>query len=141
MLLLVLSVLFGFLYSARGRSRQCGLCGRPNKNRGEVCDKCLQREWDERQLADGERTRRFRTTEQLQEFSSRAFIELIGTLFKEAGCHVVMPGATPEQIKSAYRLQMTRYHPDRVAQLGPELQQLAVEKSMQINQAYRALTR
>ena len=37
----------------------------------------------------------------------------------------VSRNATPEEIKSAYRKKAQRYHPDRVAHLGDEFQQLA----------------
>jgi restriction system protein len=49
--------------------------------------------------------------------------------------------ATREEIRAAYRALIVQYHPDKVAQLGPELRQLATEKSAQINEAYRALER
>jgi hypothetical protein len=53
----------------------------------------------------------------------------------------VPPDATLDQIKTAYRALIVQYHPDKVAQLGPELRQLAAEKSRQINDAYRMLER
>jgi curved DNA-binding protein CbpA len=53
----------------------------------------------------------------------------------------VPKGATRDQIKTAYRTLILQYHSDKVAQLGPELQQLATEKSQQINDAYRLLER
>lgn len=51
----------------------------------------------------------------------------------------VRPGATPEEITQAYREQMKRYHPDRVADLGPELQRLAHERALAIQRAYTEL--
>jgi hypothetical protein len=47
--------------------------------------------------------------------------------------------ATRDQIKTAYRVLIAQYHPDKVAQLGPELQHLATEKTKDINDAYRTL--
>ncbi len=49
--------------------------------------------------------------------------------------------AGPDAIARAYREQLKRYHPDRVAGLGDELQALAHEKTLEIQRAYDALTR
>jgi DnaJ-domain-containing protein 1 len=49
--------------------------------------------------------------------------------------------AGPDAIAAAYREQLKRYHPDRVAGLGDELQALAHEKTLEIQRAYEALTR
>lgn len=43
---------------------------------------------------------------------------------------------TRGEIKFAYREQANLYHPDRVAHLGPEFQELANEKMKEINQAF-----
>ena len=48
-------------------------------------------------------------------------------------------GASPDEITRAYREQMKRYHPDRVAGLGEELQRVAHEKTVAIQRAYEAL--
>lgn len=49
-------------------------------------------------------------------------------------------GAKPAEIKKAYRELAAKYHPDRVAHLGPELVELTSEKFKQINAAYEYLT-
>jgi preprotein translocase subunit Sec63 len=49
--------------------------------------------------------------------------------------------ASREQIARAYRDQVKRYHPDRVADLGPELQQVAHRKTVELQRAYAELTR
>jgi DnaJ like chaperone protein len=49
----------------------------------------------------------------------------------------VSPSASKDEIHRAYRAQITQYHPDRVANLGPELQELAEKKSKEINAAYQ----
>ena len=49
--------------------------------------------------------------------------------------------ATKEAITEAYRAQLKRYHPDRVADLGPELQRVAHEKTLELQRAFQALTR
>jgi DnaJ-domain-containing protein 1 len=53
----------------------------------------------------------------------------------------VAPDADRDAIAQAYRDQQKLYHPDRVAGLGDELQALAHEKTLEIQQAYEALTR
>ncbi len=45
--------------------------------------------------------------------------------------------ANPEQIAIAYRHMAQMYHPDKVAGLGPEFQQLAEEKMKEINAAHK----
>ncbi len=47
--------------------------------------------------------------------------------------------ASGDAIKAAYRERMKEYHPDKVAHLGEELQELALEKSQEIQRAYRQL--
>lgn len=44
-----------------------------------------------------------------------------------------------EDIRAAYRKRMKEYHPDRVAQLGPELKELAEKKTKEINEAYKLI--
>jgi uncharacterized membrane protein YkvA (DUF1232 family) len=53
----------------------------------------------------------------------------------------VTRAASSDAIQAAYRSRMQEYHPDKVAHLGEELQQLAHEKSQQIQRAYRQLRR
>lgn len=45
--------------------------------------------------------------------------------------------ASLEEIRQAYKTQISQYHPDKVAALGVELQLLADKKSKEISQAYR----
>lgn len=53
----------------------------------------------------------------------------------------VPPGASAEEITRAYREQMSRYHPDRVAHLGEELRLLAHQKTLEIQRAYAEIGR
>jgi DnaJ-class molecular chaperone len=53
----------------------------------------------------------------------------------------VAAGASRAEITQAYRVQMKRYHPDRVADLGPELQETAHRMTVEIQRAYDVLTR
>jgi len=48
-------------------------------------------------------------------------------------------GASRPEITRAYREKMKRYHPDRVADLGEDLQRLAHEKTLEIQRAYDTL--
>lgn len=51
----------------------------------------------------------------------------------------ISPGATRTEITRAYREQLKRYHPDRVADLGEELQALAHRKALDLRRAYEEL--
>ncbi len=51
----------------------------------------------------------------------------------------VSPEASPEEIKAAYRRAVARYHPDKVAHLGQEFQELAHKKLLAIQDAYETL--
>jgi hypothetical protein len=47
--------------------------------------------------------------------------------------------ATEEEIRAAYRRAVAQYHPDKVSHLGQELQELAHQKLIAIQQAYDEL--
>ena len=47
--------------------------------------------------------------------------------------------ASSKDIHSAYRARMREYHPDKVAHLGEDLQQLAHAKCQEIQRAYQQL--
>jgi len=48
--------------------------------------------------------------------------------------------ASADELRAAYRQKLTQYHPDKVAGLGQELQDLARRKTESIIAAYRLLT-
>jgi len=56
--------------------------------------------------------------------------------FEILGIH---PGASKEEIHAAYRKLSQQYHPDKVAHLGQEFQELAKEKFVEIQAAYNYL--
>ena len=47
--------------------------------------------------------------------------------------------ASADEVRTAYRARMQEYHPDKVAHLGSDLQELAHTKAQEIQRAYRAL--
>jgi uncharacterized tellurite resistance protein B-like protein len=51
----------------------------------------------------------------------------------------VSPGANRSQIKKAYHAKLQDYHPDKVATLAPEFQELANQKTIELREAYEAL--
>ncbi len=51
----------------------------------------------------------------------------------------VRPGASAEDIKTAYRRLVNRYHPDKLQHLGEEFREVAEEKFKTIQSAYQAL--
>src|SRR3954451_7136523 len=52
----------------------------------------------------------------------------------------IAPSALADEIKRAFRLQIARYHPDKVQHLGKEFQEMAAERAAQLTEAYRILS-
>ena len=51
----------------------------------------------------------------------------------------VRRNASKQEIKAAYHNKVKMYHPDKVASMGPEFQELAEKKMREINEAYEQL--
>ena len=68
---------------------------------------------------------------------------IIAMYYKEAdSAYTVLeisPSATDDEVRSAYRRMAMKYHPDRVATLGPEVQKAAEEKFKKIQEAYATI--
>ena len=67
--------------------------------------------------------------------------DLSGDLNRMDPCDLleVSPRASPEEIRAAYKRAVARYHPDKVAHLGKEFQDLAHQKMLAIQRAYETL--
>jgi DnaJ like chaperone protein len=53
----------------------------------------------------------------------------------------ITPSATDDEVKAAYRRMAMKYHPDKVATLGPEVQKAAAEKFRKVQEAYETIKR
>jgi len=51
----------------------------------------------------------------------------------------IAPTAPAEDVKSAFRREIARYHPDKVQHLGPEFQEIAATRAAELTEAYRIL--
>ena len=53
----------------------------------------------------------------------------------------ITPDATNDEVKKAYRKMAIKYHPDKVATLGKDIQKAAEENFKAVSQAYEAICR
>jgi DnaJ like chaperone protein len=51
----------------------------------------------------------------------------------------ITPDASDDEVKKAYRKMAVKYHPDKVAHLGPDIQKSANEKFQELNAAYNGI--
>ena len=51
----------------------------------------------------------------------------------------ISPGASDDEVRTAYRKMAMKNHPDKVATLGPDVQKAAAEKFRQVQEAYEAI--
>jgi curved DNA-binding protein CbpA len=52
----------------------------------------------------------------------------------------IEPTASHDDVKRAFRLQIARYHPDKVQHLGREFQAMAADRAAELTEAYRILS-
>jgi len=52
----------------------------------------------------------------------------------------VLPTASLDEIKKAFRREIAKYHPDKVQHLGREFQEIAAVKAAELTQAYKTLS-
>jgi curved DNA-binding protein CbpA len=52
----------------------------------------------------------------------------------------IAAGAPIDEVKKAFRLQIARYHPDKVQHLGREFQSMAADRAAELTEAYRILS-
>ena len=70
---------------------------------------------------------------------------VIAMYYKERGSEAaytvleISPSATDEEVKAAYRRMAMKYHPDRVATLGEDVQKAAEEKFKKVQEAYESI--
>ena len=53
----------------------------------------------------------------------------------------ITPDATDDEVKKAYRKMAVKYHPDKVATLGEDVQKAGEEKFKAVSQAYETICR
>ena len=53
----------------------------------------------------------------------------------------ITPEATDDEVRKAYRKMAVKYHPDKVANLGEDVQKSAEEKFKTISHAYESICR
>ncbi len=51
----------------------------------------------------------------------------------------IAENATEEEIKKAYRKMAVKYHPDKLSDLGPDIQKAAKEKFIKVQEAYETI--
>jgi DnaJ like chaperone protein len=51
----------------------------------------------------------------------------------------ITPEATDDEVKKAYRRMAMKYHPDKVSNLGDDVQKAAHEKFTKVNEAYETI--
>jgi curved DNA-binding protein CbpA len=52
----------------------------------------------------------------------------------------IAPTASADEVKRAFRVQIARYHPDKVQHLGKEFQAMAADRAAELTEAYRILS-
>ena len=88
----------------------------------------------------------------------KSVLEAIGTVIRLGGSDVnsviamfyrdaesayavleILPTASNDEVRAAYRRMAMKNHPDKVATLGPDVQKAAAERFRQVQEAYEAI--
>jgi hypothetical protein len=133
------------------RGPKCAKCGRRFQGAGAYCAKCLaalrervrqdaaqERHADEQARADENRQRQEGAWEDQQRVQQPKNNEA-DNAFDPYVVLGVARDASKEEVRAAYLQQIAKYHPDKVAHLGADLQELAKQKAQALNRAYEAL--
>jgi hypothetical protein len=122
------------------RRRTCTTCGVATPDADRLCETCRRKAATAELWASAEREERERAqANEQQEARERKERMLPPDIFDPYAVLGVARTASKEEIRTAYKDAMTKYHPDKVAHLGEELQDVAREKAQALNRAYRLL--
>ena len=151
-----------FVGNRRANRVKCPYCGSALRAKG-VCQRCatwnsMAGEEAARRAAEEEQRRQAEYRRGQEEEAGRRKNERQGTnreQDRQDGTKVprdstrtdpyavlgLRPGATKDEIRAAYRNLIAKYHPDKVAHLGIEFQEIAKTKALELNRAYEILHR
>jgi uncharacterized Zn finger protein (UPF0148 family) len=130
--LIVVGLLASVLYNQL-KGKKCSLCGNPHHTANAFCPTCAAAQAES--ARDGEERRE----REQQDEQSRPNTKSGSTDFDAYAVLGISREASPDEIRMAYHREMGNYHPDKVAHLGKELQELAKTKAQEINRAYEEL--
>jgi len=133
--LLVAAALAGVLYK-RAPKKKCVRCRKPAAATGPYCPTCFDvvteaamREAEEQAMAEEERRARLPRRNAISDSSPFDPYAVLG----------INRDASLKEIRAAYRREIVNCHPDKVAHLGEEFQEIAKTRAQEINRAYEAL--
>jgi len=130
--LIVVGLLARLLYNQL-KGKKCSQCGNPHHTANAFCPTCAAAQAES--ARDGEERRE----REQQDEQSRPNTKSGSADFDAYAVLGISREASPEEIRMAYHREMGNYHPDKVAHLGKELQELAKTKAQEINRAYEEL--
>jgi predicted Fe-S protein YdhL (DUF1289 family) len=123
----------------RARRRTCTTCGITTADPGRLCEGCRRKAADAALWATAAQEERQRAQADAQREARERRDRAAPDIFDPYAVLGVPRTATKDEIRAAYKEAMTKYHPDKVAHLGEDLQTVAREKALALNHAYRLL--
>ncbi len=118
------------------RGGKCKKCGNTFRGPARYCPSCTADIREEAKRADDHRPDSSREEAGERFHSPKREPESDFDPYMVLG---IARNASQEEIRAAYYRQMASYHPDKVAHLGEDLQELAKRKTQAINRAYEEL--